>query len=150
NKWHRIVAIIHRGNGTANSGSAGLYVNGRLVGQIYGLPGTWAASGYTLYLGNSPDYVSCPGYYSSLRVWGGTGVPRPGSMAALRAVEANYFLDEPIAPGYGTSAREFDGALTDQVSGNAASTLVGGATALAAAYPGGTPLRPWENSFDYP
>ncbi|MGL4809382.1 MAG: SGNH/GDSL hydrolase family protein, partial [Giesbergeria sp.] len=24
NKWHRIVAIIHRGNGTANSGSAGL------------------------------------------------------------------------------------------------------------------------------
>ena len=150
NKWHRLVAIIHRGNGVVNTGSAALYVNGRLVGQIYGLPGTWPASAFTTYLGNSPDYVSCPGYYSSLRVWSGANVPRPGSMAALAAVEANYFLDEPVAPGCCTSVREFDGNLLDTVSGNAASTLVGGATALAPAYPGGTPLRPWEIGSDYP
>ena len=148
NKWHRIVAIIHRGTGSLQ-GSAGLYVNGRLVGTIYGLANTWPASAQTLYLGNSPDYVSCPGYYSSLRVWSGPLVPRPGSMAALRAVEANFFNDEPVVPGATTSVREFDGDLLDAVSGAAASTLVGGSTALASAHPQGTPLRPWEIGADY-
>lgn len=148
NKWHRVIGILYYGGGT--NSVVGLYVNGKLVGMLYNLNSNWLTSAATAYVGNSPDYVSCPGYYSNLRAWVGPSIPLPGSMQALLAVESNYYLDTPIAADSGTSTREFDGSLADDVSGNAAATLVGGVAALSPAYPGGTPLRPWETGGDYP
>ena len=148
NKWHRIVGIWYR-SATAGQSVVGLYCNAKLVGLLYGLASTWLASAQTFFLGNGPDYASTPGYYSNVRCWKGSEMPRPGSLEALRAVEDNYFHDAPLIPTGGAATYELDGALTDDVSGNAALTLVGAGAVLTAAYPGGTPLRPWEVGADY-
>jgi hypothetical protein len=74
----------------------------------------------------------------------GALVPRPGTMAALRAVEADYYLDQDLAPNACAGSFPLNVALADEISGNPPLVGAGGAV-LGAAWPGGLPQRPWES-----
>lgn len=147
NKWHRIVCLAQL-NGAASS--AGVYVNGKLAGILSGLPAWNMATGaFTLGKEGAVFGVGVTGYYGRVRAFKGASLPRPGSMAALRAVLSDYYDDGPIVPGTCCAYHDLDGSLNDSVYGGRGLSLVGSA-ANAAPYPGGSPLRPWDFAADYP
>jgi hypothetical protein len=138
NKWHRIVMIAHQPSGTV-----GLYINANLVGLVQGVS-AWTFSSATFYLGKSPEFSSSLGLVGRVHAYKGAGIPRPGTMAALLAVEGDHYNERPIASGYQSASFALATSLTDNINGNPSMSLVGGAAA-AGAYPSSaTPLRPWE------
>jgi len=140
NTWHRIV-IIAQLNGADSA--VGLYVNGQLVGLATGLP-AWNLTLKSTVFGAGPAFsVADPSYYSRIGAWKGAAIPRPGSMAAMRAVEGDYYLGVSLFEGLGVGLWPLGADLNDEISGGPAMTLAGGAVAVAA-HPAGTPRRPWE------
>ena len=137
NKWARCGLIVH-----APSGSIGLYVNGQLVGCAKGLS-AWNFAQRTMTFGKGPTGNAQQGYYSNILAFSGANVPRPGSMAAQVAVERDLYLGGSVAPQNVVASFRLSTNLIDNISGNPAMTLVGGATQVTA-YPGTTPVRPWE------
>lgn len=146
NKWHRLVLVAHLNGGAS---SLGLYINRRLAGVIGGLP-AWNFPAAAINLGKEGVTFSNgqKGYYSRLRAYRGSSIPRPGSKAAQIAVDSDYYDDGPLVSGACIACHDFDGVLTDTVYGGTSFTIVGGTT-FAGPYPSGTPLRPWEFAADY-
>lgn len=143
NKWHRCVFIAD-----ATTLSVGLYVNAQLVGLVQGVA-PWAfAAARTAYLNQGPNFSGARGYYDRVRCYRGAGVPKPGSMAAQLAVEADYYLDEPIGTQAVGGYYDLNGILSG-LNGDPSWVAVAGA-AFAAPYPTGTPIRPWELGAAYP
>lgn len=146
NKWHRLVICAHL-NGA--SSSIGLYINARLAGVIGGLP-AWNFPAAALNLGKEGVTFANgqKGYYSRLRAFRGSSVPRPGSKAAQIAVESDYYDDGALVPGAGIAWHDLDGSLADMVYGGTSFTYTGSGL-LTGPYPSGTPIRPWEFAADY-
>ena len=137
NTWHRIVMIAYA-NG-ANS-SVGLYVNGKLVGLATGQP-LWNMTLQNTVWGNL-GVTGCPAYVSRIAAYKGASVPEAGHMAALQAVEEDYYKGRDLVPGAGSAIYPLNTGLNDDISGNPALVAAGGAIAEAA-WPTG-PARPWE------
>lgn len=141
-QWARIVIMAD-----AEHGVVGLYVNGKLAGLNTAVPLPWSNTQQTLTLGKETTFGSgVPGYFG--RVWAAKAVPgEPGGVAALRAVEADYYLGDSLIAGQASASFTLDAILTDDVYApgdpNPSFVLVSGAASVAA-YPGGSPLRPWE------
>lgn len=142
NKWHRIAFLADAANRCA-----GLYVNGALVGLVQGLAAWTFPVGRTAYLGNGPNFTGAAGFYSRVRCYRGTGVPKPGSMAAQLAVEADLYEDAPLGVNAVGGYYDLNGILSG-LSGDPSWVAVA-AAAFAAPYPGATPLRPWELGAGY-
>lgn len=140
NAWHRIVLMVD-----ATTGTIGLYVNGQLAGINTGLA-AWTSTLQTTYIGAGANYNGAAGYYG--RIFAAPAIPgRPGSVAALEAVEADYYLGSSLTPGLGSAVFPLDAILTDDVYAPGApnpSFVLHGAAASVAAYPLGCPPRPWE------
>lgn len=144
-RWHRIVVVSYLEG--ANS-SIGIYVNGKLVALKQGVAAWGAMTAQSLGLGLSPNYVGETGsYYGRYRVWKGAGIPKPGSMAAMRGVEKDYFEDGDAFPGAMVASYSLNNSVNGDVNGSPALVLAGGAAFTAAYAPSGggtTPKRPWE------
>lgn len=142
-RWHRI-AVVAFMNGAA--GVIGLYVNAQLVGITTAVP-AWTMLQHTFSVGTGPDFAGGPAFFSRVSAWKqskGTmpAVPMPGSMACLRAVENDYYLQGALLDGSCSASFPLDADLADELGGNP--LILAGGAAAAAAWPGGTPLRPWE------
>lgn len=142
NTWHRLMLI---GQSNGSDSALGLYVNGELVGLRTGLAAFNMAIASTI-IGVASLGSGTVGFVGRVYAWKGSGIPRPGSMAALRAAEADYYRSASFEPSLGSASFPLNANLNDQISGNPAFTLAGGALQVAAC-PTGTPRRPWEVAF---
>ena len=145
--WHRIVLMAD-----AATGTIGLYINGQLAGLAQG-HAAWTSTQQTFRLGGDNGFANgAPGHFG--RLYAATAIPgRPGSMAALLAVEEDYYLGRSLVPGQGTASYSMDNVLTDDVYAPGApnpSLILQGAAAFVAGYPSGTPARPWEYQATHP
>lgn len=140
NEWHRIVLIAQLSGADS---AVGLYVNGELVGLAAGIA-AWNLAQQTTVLGAGVTFgATAPGYVSRVAAFKGASIPRPGSMAAMRAVERDYFLGGSLFGAASVGSWPLGASLANEISGGTPATLGGGAAALAA-HPAGTPRRPWE------
>lgn len=137
NTWHRIVMIAH-----ADSGTVGLYLNGRLLDLKTG-QAAWAMTLQDTQFNNGATFSGTTGFYSRIDAFKGALVPRPGSMAAILAVESDYYDGQSLVEGAGSATFNLNASLADEISGGPILVASGGA-ATSPAYPSGTPARPWE------
>lgn len=145
-RWHRIVFIAYRDG--ANS-RLGLYVNGQLVGLHIGVAAWPAFAQKPIQFGLSTSVVGTPSaYYGSISAFSGTSIPKPGSVAALRAVENDFYLGQSLVAGAATAEIPQSTNLNDEISGNPALGFTAGAPAFIGAWPLGVPRRPWNFSLE--
>jgi len=137
-RWYRVLLVAYA-NGADSR--VGLYLDGKLVGLKIGLA-VWNFGAHAFAFGTSPGLVGVPGYVGRIATWKGATVPKPGTMAALRAAEADYYLGETICTG-GAASFPLNVSLASEMTGLNPLVAAGGA-ALIAAWPAAAPARPWE------
>lgn len=138
NRWHRITFMVD-----ITTLTAAIYVNGVCVGMNT-LP-SWAGhfAAQQIAIGHGPNFSGAAGYYSRATAYQGTQIPRGGTMLGLQAVEADYYEGASLAPGTISAYYSLNNSLSVGMFNQPAMAFAGSAT-FVAAFPAGTPRRPWE------
>lgn len=136
--WHRIIVMAD-----ASTNTVGLYLNGSCIGLATGVT-AWNTAQETFFLGyEATNNNGAPGTYARAMAW--KAVPaRPGGEQALIAAERDYYLGDSIVAGSCSCNFQLDQSLTDQDFSNPPLVAVTYGGGLLVAYPGASPLRPWE------
>lgn len=135
--WHRLVLLAHY-DGAASS--LGLYDNAECIGLVTGLAAWDAMTQQAITFGKGNDANVAVSYYGSLAAFKGSAIPRPGTMAAMRAVEADYYEARQLVPGACSASYPLSTTLADEIDGNPSLAYTGATS--AAAWPAGAPRRP--------